>query len=76
MCCFVVGRDGVSPVQVLVQLYVLMNFLGGAFGFAFVTRSSDGHVAAAAVVDCGPQDCTTRRLTAFFRGRRTGRVVT
>lgn len=55
MCCFVVGRDGVSPVRALVKLYVLTNFLAGAFGFALVTRSSDGHVAAAALVDCGPQ---------------------
>jgi len=54
VCCLVVGRDGVSPVQVLVKLYVLVNFLGGAFDFAFVTSSSDGH-AAAALVDCGPQ---------------------
>ena len=35
-------------------VYVLVNFLGGAFDFAFVTSSSDGH-AAAALVDCGPQ---------------------
>lgn len=55
VCCFVVRRDGVSPVHVLVKLYALMNFLGGAFDFAFVTSSSDGHVAAAALVDCGPQ---------------------
>ena len=36
-------------------VYVLVNFLGGAFDFALVTSSSDGHVAAAALVDCGPQ---------------------